>query len=80
MAICGYQMMNNGVHWAGDYPLAFALGYSVGRMAVNRNREIIRHSRNHSQIGNRKKIKPKFQLAPVYYGNDASGIKLTMRF
>ncbi len=33
-----YQMMNNGVHWAGDYPLAIALGYSFGKIAVSRGR------------------------------------------
>ncbi len=33
-----YQMLNNGVHWAGDYPLAIALGYSFGKIAVNRGR------------------------------------------
>ncbi len=33
-----FQMINNGVHWAADYPLAIALGYSFGKIAVNRGR------------------------------------------
>ncbi len=39
MGILSFQMMNNGVHWAGDYPLALALGYGFGKIAVNRGRK-----------------------------------------
>jgi len=41
MTLCGYQMMNNGVHWMSDYPLAIAMGYAVGRTAVTRGRTAI---------------------------------------
>lgn len=30
----GLQMMNNGVHWASDYPLAIGMGYLIGRMST----------------------------------------------
>ncbi len=30
----GLQMMNNGVHWASDYPLGIAIGYLVGKMST----------------------------------------------
>ena len=31
-----FQMINNGVHWASDYPLGLAIGYGIGRaIAVN---------------------------------------------
>lgn len=30
----GYQMVNNGVHWASDYPLGIAMGYVVGMEAL----------------------------------------------
>jgi len=39
LAALSFQMLNNGVHWAGDYPLAVALGYSFGTIAVNRGRQ-----------------------------------------
>lgn len=29
----GLQMMNNGVHWASDYPLAIGMGYLIGRIS-----------------------------------------------
>jgi hypothetical protein len=28
------QMMNNGVHWASDYPLGIAMGYLIGKMST----------------------------------------------
>lgn len=30
----GFQMVNNGVHWASDYPLGIAMGYVVGMEAL----------------------------------------------
>ncbi len=30
----GLEMVNNGVHWASDYPLGIALGYVVGKMST----------------------------------------------
>ena len=32
-----FAMMNNGVHWAGDYPLGFALGYGFGKFITKKN-------------------------------------------
>lgn len=30
----GFQMVNNGVHWASDYPLGIAMGYVIGKLAT----------------------------------------------
>jgi hypothetical protein len=30
----GFQMVNNGVHWASDYPLGIAMGYVIGKMSA----------------------------------------------
>ena len=38
MGLLGFQMVNNGVHWASDYPLAIYMGYAFGHIAVNRGR------------------------------------------
>lgn len=32
VALC-YQMINNGVHWASDYPLGIAMGYLFGKIS-----------------------------------------------
>ena len=38
MALLGFQMMNNGVHWASDYPLGIAIGYAIGKVVSKRER------------------------------------------
>ncbi len=38
IGLLSFQMMNNGVHWASDYPLGFALGYGFGWLAVDKGR------------------------------------------
>ncbi len=40
MSIVGLAMINNGVHWASDYPLAIGIGYVFGKVTVNMNRWI----------------------------------------
>jgi hypothetical protein len=32
LSLLGFEMMNNGVHWASDYPLGIATGYVVGNI------------------------------------------------
>ncbi|GAC1374780.1 MAG: hypothetical protein NVS3B25_15030 [Hymenobacter sp.] len=38
MGLLGYSMLNNGVHWASDYPLGIALGYAFAKIAVRNGR------------------------------------------
>jgi len=75
MGLCGYQMMNNGVHWAGDYPLGIAIGYAVGRMAVNRGREEVKQP-----LTSIREPKASFQLHPVYMPEGATGLALQVKF
>jgi hypothetical protein len=37
--LCAISMINNGVHWASDYPLAFGLGYGLGKAITSRTFE-----------------------------------------
>ena len=39
MTLLGFQMMNNGVHWVSDHPLAIAMGYYLGKIAVDNGRK-----------------------------------------
>ena len=41
MSVLAFQMVNNGVHWASDYPLALAIGGTVGRIAVESGRTVL---------------------------------------
>ena len=36
--LCGLAMINNGVHWASDFPLGFALGYGFGKFISRKSR------------------------------------------
>ncbi|MFD1873947.1 phosphatase PAP2 family protein [Hymenobacter bucti] len=38
MGVLGYAMLNNGVHWASDYPLGIAIGYGFAKIAVRNGR------------------------------------------
>lgn len=41
LGLLGFQMMNNGVHWASDYPLAIAIGYGLGKVVVSHGRKVV---------------------------------------
>ena len=41
MGLLSYAMLNNGVHWASDYPLGIALGYSMAKIAVRNGRTLV---------------------------------------
>lgn len=41
MGLVGFAMINNGVHWISDYPLAIAIGYTYGRIAVSRGHMVL---------------------------------------
>lgn len=64
MTALGFQMLNNGVHWASDYPLALAMGYAFGHMAVEKGR---------------KKKNASLEFHPVVF-NSGAGILATFRF
>lgn len=44
LTMLGFQMVNNGVHWASDYPLGLAVGYGVGRAIAASGRTAARRS------------------------------------
>lgn len=41
MGALSFAMVNNGVHWASDYPLALAIGGAVGKVVVARGRSVV---------------------------------------
>ncbi|MCB2410708.1 phosphatase PAP2 family protein [Hymenobacter sp. BT178] len=44
MGLLGYAMLNNGVHWASDYPVGIALGYAMAKIAVRNGRTRVEQS------------------------------------
>lgn len=72
MSLLAFQMMNNGVHWISDYPLALSLGYSFGKIAARRAR---------GETGGGKKAAPgagSVMLLPDF-GGDRTGVLLVAR-
>ena len=39
--VLAFTMVNNGVHWASDYPLGLAIGGIVGKTVVDRGRKVV---------------------------------------
>jgi membrane-associated phospholipid phosphatase len=63
-ALVGFSMINNKVHWAGDYPVALALGYLCAKQVVKRSRRVV--SDNAVGISFVKKPKGEFSYSFNY--------------
>jgi len=66
MGLLGYAMMNNGVHWAGDYPIAIAIGYTCGKIALSRGQKTIHKRSNVTGY--------KSSLMPMFFGQNGYGL------
>lgn len=55
----GFQMVNNGVHWASDYPLGIAMGYLVGKLSTQMGK---------AETKNKEEIKTSWLLLPTHNG------------
>lgn len=67
LSALGFQMLNNGVHWASDYPLAVYIGYMAGKTAFERAGPQAR------------KAALDWRLAPTYIGR-APGAAFIVRY
>jgi len=75
MGLLGYAMLNNGVHWASDYPVGIALGYAFAKIAVRNGRTRVQAPVDSTSAsrgtGFRVLPRPWYQrgqLAPYTYG------------
>jgi len=72
MGILGYAMMNNGVHWAGDYPIAIAIGYTCGKIALSRGQKTVRKKS--------KETSYKSSFMPIFFGQSGYGLSYRLTF
>jgi hypothetical protein len=72
MGLLGYAMLNNGVHWISDYPLAIAIGYTCGKIAVSRGHQVI------PKIGHSNGATS--ALMPAYLGAGSLGLSYRATF
>ena len=42
MGVLSFAMVNNGVHWASDYPLALGIGGIIGKAVATRGRKVVK--------------------------------------
>lgn len=74
MGLCGLAMVHNGVHWMGDYPLAIAIGYTCGKVALARGHQVERRSRLGTLWGQNA------SLMPFAYGTHGVGLSYRCTF
>ncbi len=64
MTALSFQMINNGVHWISDYPLAILIGRVYGKLAVDKGRKRVK-SNGESQNNEESN----FSFLPAIVGN-----------
>jgi hypothetical protein len=66
LSLLGFQMVNNSVHWASDYPLALGIGYMIGKTIVEHGREKIDRDPNQTHAFFTPLIEGKGKLGIVW--------------
>ncbi|MDH5692764.1 MAG: phosphatase PAP2 family protein, partial [Gammaproteobacteria bacterium] len=61
MGLLAFGMLNNGVHWAGDYPLGIAIGYTSAKVVTSRIKK-------RGVIVSERTDKAKWQFVPTMIG------------
>ncbi|GAP73094.1 phosphoesterase, PA-phosphatase related [Candidatus Symbiothrix dinenymphae] len=75
IGICALSMLNNGVHWASDYPLGFGIGYLFAKIVAQRGR-VLQSGATSNSLLNRMDVSPTI-LFDGYSGGSA-GLKLSL--
>jgi membrane-associated phospholipid phosphatase len=71
IGICSFSMLNNGVHWASDYPLGFGIGYLFAKIVAQRGRVEYR-------AGQKPTLADRIRLTPALFETGETGIRLTL--
>lgn len=72
MGLLSYSMLNNGVHWVSDYPLAIAIGYTCGKIALARGSKLIQKSGTDHGASS--------SLTPAYFREGVLGLSYKATF
>lgn len=73
MGLLGFAMLNNGVHWMSDYPLAIAIGYTCGKIIVARGHQVLPKHRQSSSGATSS-------FLPAFMGNGTLGFSYRATF
>jgi len=77
MGVLMFAMLNNGVHWASDYPLGIALGYGFAKVAVNKSRKKIENTSTTSVLKKDNSFLKAVEFTPIATGY---GVGMRMKF
>jgi hypothetical protein len=72
LTLLSFEMVNNGVHWISDYPLAIAMGYSLGKIAVARGRKELSAGESLGAVQNIHPV-----ISPYFFAN---GLGVSVEF
>ena len=78
MGVLMYAMLNNGVHWASDYPLGISLGYAFAKICDQRSRTIIAKSAAESSSGPTSLLR--HTAVVPYWENRSAGLSVIYQF
>jgi len=79
MGALAFAMVNNGVHWFSDYPLALAMGYTFGKIAVERGRKVVEKKKDTDDSSPQHSHRGKIILLPQLSGSE-NGLTLLYSF
>jgi hypothetical protein len=76
MGVLSFTMVNNGVHWASDYPLALAIGGVVGKTVAARGRTVVRMTPDAPDARGPATPHGRLDWSPII-GPDRVGVRVT---
>ena len=80
MTLLGFEMLNNKVHWASDYPLALALGESFAKIAVRKGRVETTPAKSPETAGETAETALISVHVAPYFSVTGPGLSVAMRF
>ncbi len=79
MGVLMYAMLNNGVHWASDYPLGISIGYAFAKICDSRSHTTLRASAPNENPPRQESWLKEVGILP-YVGNGNAGFTASYRF
>lgn len=71
VSLLAFEMMNNGVHWASDYPLSIGMGYLIGHSAAEIGRK---------KVSNTNGDKKEVYYLPIFNRDGTPGLAAVVNF
>jgi hypothetical protein len=76
MTVLSYQMLNNGVHWASDYPLALFIGHDIAKIIIKNGRTVNCRETNSGKHDWKNSV----AFTPIVVGKQGVGIQIKYVF